>query len=50
MGIWMTLPLPEEEQVVPHTPEAEDDYNPTMPLPPTPILVEEEPEGGGGVP
>ena len=44
IGIWMKLPLPEKDQVVPHTSELEDDYDLTMQLPPTPISAEEEPD------
>lgn len=44
MGIWMTPPLLVEDQVVPHTPEPENDYNLAMPLQPTPISSEQEPE------
>lgn len=42
MGIWKVLPLPEEDQVVPHTLESEDHYDPWMLVPPSPIQVEKE--------
>lgn len=30
---WVSQPYPEEDEVVPHTPKEESDYDPTMPLP-----------------
>ncbi|CAI9291364.1 unnamed protein product [Lactuca saligna] len=38
---WVSYPLPEKDQVVPHTPETKSDYGPTMPLPLTPISIED---------
>lgn len=43
MWIWITLPLLENDQLIPHTPEMENEYDPTLSQPPSPIFVEEEP-------
>ncbi|CAI9286825.1 unnamed protein product [Lactuca saligna] len=43
MWIWMTIPLPEEDQVVPHSPEPEDDHAPEVPLPTSPLSKDEKP-------
>lgn len=43
LGIWMAIYLAEEDQVVLHTPEPEEKYDPTMSLPPKPISAKDDP-------
>lgn len=39
---WVSHPYTEEDQVVPHTPEEESDYDLNIPLPPIPIFANDE--------
>lgn len=40
MGIWMEIPLPEEDQVVPRSPKSDEHYNPWILVSPLPISQE----------
>lgn len=41
-GIWMDIPVPEENQTVPHTPEVNDPYFPMILVPQNREFFEEE--------